>query len=49
MRCARPRKPILELIGRPLDDALLLETLYGYSSLGDFSEARARLERFLEK
>jgi hypothetical protein len=31
-----------ELIGRPLGDALRLETIYGYSSLGDFSEAPAR-------
>jgi enoyl-CoA hydratase len=39
------KETILDLIGRPLDDALRLETINGYSSLGDFSDARARLGR----
>ncbi len=43
------KETILELIGRPLDDALRLETLYGYSSLGDFADARARLAQFGKK
>lgn len=43
------KETILELIGRPLDDALRLETLYGYSSLGDFSDARERLAKFFKK
>jgi enoyl-CoA hydratase/carnithine racemase len=43
------KETILELIGRPLDDALRLETLYGYSSLGDFADARARLPQFVKK
>jgi enoyl-CoA hydratase len=43
------KETVLELIGRPLDDALRLETLYGYSSLGDFGEAGPRLARFLDK
>lgn len=40
------KETVLDLIGRPLDDALRLETINGYSSLGDFSEVRARLARF---
>jgi hypothetical protein len=32
-----------------LDDALRLETLNAYSSLGDFSEARQRLSQFYAK
>lgn len=43
------KETILDLIGRPLDDALRLETINGYSSLGDFSDARARLGRFTGK
>lgn len=37
------RETILEVIGRSLDDALRLETLYGYSSVGDFKETKERL------
>ncbi|MGD8429216.1 MAG: enoyl-CoA hydratase-related protein [Ectothiorhodospiraceae bacterium] len=37
------KETIMELIGRPLDDALRLEALYGYSSFGDFAEVDARL------
>lgn len=43
------KETILDIIGRPLDDALRLETLNGYSCLGDFQEARARLEAFTRK
>lgn len=43
------KETIFELIGRPLDDALRLEALYGYSSLGDFSDARERLAKFIKK
>lgn len=43
------KETVLDLIGRPLDDALRLETLNGYSSLGDFSEARERLAHFFQK
>jgi enoyl-CoA hydratase len=43
------KETILDLIGRPLDDALRLETLNGYSSLGDFKEAKARLSKFYTK
>jgi len=32
-----------------LDDALRLETINAYSSLGDFSEARKRLAQFYAK
>lgn len=40
------KETILDLIGRPLDDALRLETINAYSSVGDFSEVRERLARF---
>lgn len=40
------KETILEVIGRPLDEALRLETINAYSSLGDFSEARERLSAF---
>jgi len=40
------KETILDLIGRPLDDALRLETINGYSSLGDFQEIRERLAGF---
>jgi len=43
------KETILDVLGRTLDDALRLETLNGYSSLGDFSEARERLSRFYSK
>jgi hypothetical protein len=32
-----------------LDDALRLETINAYSSLGDFTEARERLAQFYSK
>ena len=37
------KETILECVGRPLDDALRLEALYGYSSYGDFAEVRERI------
>lgn len=40
------KETLLEVIGRSLDDALRLEALNGYSSMGDFSEVRERLARF---
>jgi enoyl-CoA hydratase len=43
------KETILEIIGRPLDDALRLETLYGYSSVGDFKETKERLSKFYAK
>jgi len=43
------KETVLELIGRSLDDGLRLETLYGYSILGDFSDARSRLAQFHDK
>jgi enoyl-CoA hydratase len=43
------KETVLDIIGRPLDDALRLETINGYSSLGDFSEATERLARFFQK
>ncbi len=43
------KETILEVIGRPLDDALRLETINGYSSVGDFSDARARLAKFSQQ
>lgn len=43
------KETILDVIGRTLDDALRLETINAYSSLGDFSEARERLAQFYSK
>jgi len=43
------KETILEVIGRPLDDALRLETVNGYSSVGDFREVGERLRKFLGK
>ena len=43
------KETILDVIGRTLDDALRLETINAYSSLGDFSEARKRLAQFYAK
>ncbi|NJD26608.1 MAG: enoyl-CoA hydratase/isomerase family protein [Betaproteobacteria bacterium] len=41
------KETILELIGRPLDDALRMENFNAYSA--DFDEVRARLERFFNR
>jgi enoyl-CoA hydratase/carnithine racemase len=43
------KETILEVIGRPLDDALRLETVNGYSSVGDFREVAGRLQEFFGK
>lgn len=43
------KETIQEVIGRTLDDALKIETINGYSSVGDFSEVRERLKKFLRK
>jgi len=43
------KETVLDLIGRPLDDALRLETINGYSSVGDFGEVRQRLAKFFDK
>lgn len=43
------KETILDIIGRPLDDALRLETINGYSSLGDFQETKKRLAKFFAK
>ena len=40
------KETILEVIGRPLDDALRLETMNGYSSIGDFREVAERMRKF---
>ena len=40
------KETILEVIGRRIDDALRLETLNAYSSVGDFSDVNRRLEAF---
>ncbi|MBA1148817.1 enoyl-CoA hydratase/isomerase family protein [Ectothiorhodospiraceae bacterium WFHF3C12] len=38
------KETVMELVGRPLDDALRLEALYGYSSFGEFANVRNRLD-----
>jgi len=43
------KETVLDLVGRPLDDALRLESINGYSCLGNFSEARTRLARFFRE
>lgn len=43
------KETILEVIGRPLDDALRLEAVNGYSSVGDFREVSERLRKFFTK
>ena len=43
------KETILDVVGRTLPDALRLETINAYSSLGDFSEARERLAQFYAK
>ncbi len=43
------KETIMDVIGRPLDDALRLETINGYSSVGDFQETRERLAKFYAK
>jgi enoyl-CoA hydratase len=43
------KETIQDVVGRTMDDALRLETINYYSSLGDFSEARERLAIFYGK
>lgn len=43
------KETILDVIGRTLDDALRLETLNAYSSVGDFSDVNARLQKFYKR
>ena len=43
------KETILDVTGRPLDDALRLETLNAYSCVGDFSEVNERLQAFYQK
>jgi enoyl-CoA hydratase/carnithine racemase len=38
------KETLMDIIGRTFDDALRIETLNSYSCLGDFGEARARLQ-----
>ena len=43
------KETILDIVGRTIDDALRLETLNAYSSVGDFSEVNARLQQFYSR
>jgi enoyl-CoA hydratase len=43
------KETILDVVGRTMDDALRLETINAYSSLGDFTEARERLDQFYSR
>ena len=43
------KETIFDILGRPLDDALRLETINGYSSPGDFKETQERLAEFFAK
>lgn len=43
------KETILDVIGRTLDDALRVEALNAYSSVGDFSEVKARLQQFYKR
>jgi enoyl-CoA hydratase/carnithine racemase len=43
------KETIQDVVGRTMDDALRIETINSYSSLGDFSEARERLAAFYAK
>ncbi len=38
------KETLFDIVGRTLEDALRIETLNSYSCLGDFTEARARLQ-----
>jgi enoyl-CoA hydratase len=40
------KETILDIVGRTLDDALRVETLNAYSSVGDFSEVNRKLQEF---
>ena len=43
------KETILDVVGRTLDDALRVETLNAYSSVGDFSEVNRRLKEFYNR
>lgn len=43
------KETIQDVVGRTIDDALRMETINGYSSAGDFKEARERLDAFYAK
>ena len=43
------KETILDIVGRTLDDALRVETLNAYSSVGDFSEVNRRLKAFYNR
>lgn len=43
------KETILEIVGRTLDDALRLESLYGYSSSGDFGEVKKRIAKIMDQ
>ena len=43
------KETILDIIGRTIDDALKIETLNAYSSVGDFSEVNRRLQQFYRR
>jgi enoyl-CoA hydratase/carnithine racemase len=43
------KETILDILGRPLDEALRLETINGYSSPGDFKDTQERLASFFTK
>jgi enoyl-CoA hydratase len=42
------KQTILEVVGRPLDDQLRLECLYGYSTMGN-PEIVERKQQFIER
>lgn len=43
------KETILDVVGRTIDDALRVETLNAYSSVGDFSDVNKRLQAFYER
>ncbi|MBI5580612.1 MAG: enoyl-CoA hydratase/isomerase family protein [Deltaproteobacteria bacterium] len=43
------KETILDIVGRTLDDALRVEALNAYSSVGDFSDVNARLQQFYSR
>lgn len=43
------KETIMDIVGRTLDDALRVETLNAYSSVGDFSEVNRRLKDFYSR
>jgi enoyl-CoA hydratase len=43
------KETILETLGRPLDDALRLEAIYGYTGAADLREVKERTARLFDK